>query len=116
MIGYSYLYKHNPTINWQMGQQEFTRCLNTCVYKAHKIQDIEVGTNKLHLELDISRSSSLNNIEDEDTNNYILSWTDTTDVDNYQQIMVITSLLNNRDQYGELDYEDIKAWKAYVPE
>ena len=64
--------------------RRFTGCLNTCVYKAHKIQDIEVGTNKLHLELDISRSSSLNNIEDEDTNNYILSWTDTTDVDNYQ--------------------------------
>ena len=29
--------------------------------------------------------------------------------------MVIASLLNNWDQYGESDYEDTKAWKVYVP-
>jgi len=107
MIGYSYLYKHNPTINWQKSQWEFTRCLNICAYKAYKTWDIEVGTNELYFELDVSESPSLNNIEDEDPNNHILSWTDTTDPGNYQQIMVITSLLNNRDQYGELDCENI---------
>jgi len=38
MIGYSYLYKHNPTIDWKKGQWEFTRYLNTCAYKAcHKL-------------------------------------------------------------------------------
>ena len=38
MIGYSYLYKHNPTIDWKKGQWEFTRYLNTCTYKAcHKL-------------------------------------------------------------------------------
>jgi len=116
MIGYSYLYKHNPTINWQKGQWEFTRCLNIYTYKAHKTRDVEVGTNKLYLELDVSESPSLNNIEDEDPDNHILSWTDTTDSGNYQQIMVIVSLLSNQDQYRELGCEDIKAWKAYVPE
>ena len=30
--------------------------------------------------------------------------------------MIITSLLNNWDQYGESDCKDIKAWKLYVPE
>jgi len=30
--------------------------------------------------------------------------------------MVIASLLNNQNQYGELDCEDTKAWKAYVLE
>ena len=30
--------------------------------------------------------------------------------------MIIASLLNNRNQYGESDCEDTKAWKAYVPE
>ena len=30
--------------------------------------------------------------------------------------MVIVSLLNNRNQYGESDCEDIKAWKVHVPE
>ena len=84
MIGYSYLYKHNPTIDWQKGQWEFTRCLNTYAYKAHKTQDVEADANKLHLELDVSRSSSLNNIGDKNSDNHILSWADTTDPGNYQ--------------------------------
>ena len=37
MIGYSYLYKHNPNINWQKGQWEFTRCLDIYASKAHEI-------------------------------------------------------------------------------
>jgi len=58
----------------------------------------------------------LDNIGDEDPDNHILSWADTTDPDNYQQAMVIASLLNNQNQYRESDCEDTKAWKAYVPE
>ena len=78
MIGYLYLYKHNPNIDWQKDQQEFTRCPDTYTSKAHKIRDIEVGANELYLELDVSESPSLDDIEDEDPNNYILSQTDTT--------------------------------------
>jgi len=37
IIGYLYLYKHNPNIDWQKGQWEFTRCLDTCASKARKI-------------------------------------------------------------------------------
>jgi len=37
MIGYSYLYKHNPNIDWQKGQWKFTRCLNIYTSKVHKI-------------------------------------------------------------------------------
>jgi len=29
---------------------------------------------------------------------------------------MIATILNNRDQYGNSDYEDIKTWKAHVPE
>ena len=79
MIGYLYLYKHNPNIDWQKGQWEFTRCPDTCASKARKIQDVKAGANELHLELDVSRSFLLNNIGDEDLNNHIFSWTNTTD-------------------------------------
>jgi len=95
MIGYSYLYKHNPNIDWQKGQWEFTRCPDTYASKACKIQDIEAGANKLHLELDVSRSSSLDNIGDKDPNNHILSWVNTTDPVSYQQAMMIVAILNN---------------------
>ena len=58
----------------------------------------------------------MDNIGDEDPDNHILSWADTTDPGNYQQAIVIASLLNNRNQYGESDCKDTKAWKAYVSE
>ena len=83
MIGYLYLYKHNPTINWQKGQWEFTRYLNTYAYKAHKTWDVEADGNELYLKLNVSGSSLLDNIGDEDPDNYILSWADTTDPSNY---------------------------------
>jgi len=84
MIGYLYLYKYNPNINWQKGQWEFTRCLDTCTSKVRKTQDVEAGANELHLEIDVSRFPSLDNIEDEDPNNHILSWADTTDLGSHQ--------------------------------
>jgi len=79
IIGYLYLYKHNPNIDWWKDQWEFTRYLDTYASKAYKIQNIEAEANKLHFELDVSRFFSLDNIRDEDPNNYILSWADTTD-------------------------------------
>ena len=116
MIGYSYLYKYNPNIDWQKGQWELTRCLDIYTSKAHKIQDVEVGANELYLELNVSGSFSLDNIGDEDPDNYILSWADMTDLGSYQQAMIIAAILNNRDQYRDLDCEDTKTWKAHVPE
>jgi len=116
MIGYSYLYKHNPNIDWQKGQWKFTRCPDIYTSKARKIRDVEAGANKLHLELGVSRSLSLDNIGDEDPNNHILSWTDTTDPGSHQQAMMIAAILNNQDQYGDSDCEDTKTWKTHVLE
>jgi len=95
MIGYLYLYKHNPNIDWQKGQWEFTRCLDIYASKACKIRDVEAGANELHLELDVSRSPSLDNIGDEDPDNHILSWADMTDPGSHQQMMMIAAILNN---------------------
>ena len=38
MIGYLYLYKHNPNIDWQKDQWKFTRYLDTCTSKAYKYE------------------------------------------------------------------------------
>jgi len=116
MIGYLYLYKHNPNINWQKGQWEFTRCLDTCASKVCKIRDVEAGANELYLEMDVSGFPSLDDIGDEDPDNHILSWADTTDPGSHQQAMMIATILNNQDQYGDSDCEDTKTWKTHVPE
>jgi len=31
-------------------------------------------------------------------------------------VIMIATILNNRDQYGDSDCEDTKIWKAHVPE
>ena len=97
-------------------QWEVTRCLDTCASKVRKTRDIEAGANELYLEMDVSRFPSLDDIGDEDPNNHILSWVDTTDPDSHQQAMMITTILNNQDQYRDSDCEDTKTWKAHVPE
>jgi len=73
MIGYSYLYKHNPNIDWQKGQWEFTRYPDICTNKVYNIWDVEAEANELHLKIDVSRFSSLDDIGNEDPNNHILS-------------------------------------------
>jgi len=93
MIGYSYLYKHNPNIDWQKGQWEFTRYPDTCTSKVCKIRDVEARANKLHLEIDISRFLLLDDIGDEDPDNHILSLVDTTDPGSYQQAIIIATIL-----------------------
>jgi len=95
MIGYSDLYKHNPNIDWQKGQWEFTRCPDIYASKAHKIQDVEAEANELHLELDVNGFPSLDDIGDEDSDNHILSWADMTDLGSHQQVMMIAAILNN---------------------
>ena len=116
MIGYLYLYKYNPNINWQKGQWEFTRYLDTCTSKVCKIQDIEAKANELYLKLNVSGSPLLDDIGDEDPNNHILSWVNMTNLGSYQQAIMIAAILNNQDQYRDSDCKDIKTWKAYVLE
>jgi len=65
--------------------------------------------------MNVSEFPSLDNIGDEDPNNYILSWADITDPGSHQQAMMIATILNNQDQYGNSDYEDTKTWKAHIP-
>jgi len=37
VIGYLYLYKYNPNIDWQKDQWKFTRCPDICASKVCKI-------------------------------------------------------------------------------
>jgi len=66
--------------------------------------------------MNVSRFPLLDNIGDEDPNNHILSWADTTDLGSHQQAMMIATILNNQDQYRDSYCEDTKTWKAHVPE
>ena len=45
--------------------------------------------------MDVSGFPSLDDIGDEDPDNHILSWADTTDPGSHQQAMMIATILNN---------------------
>jgi len=45
--------------------------------------------------MDVSGFPSLDDIGDEDLDNYILSWADMTDPGSHQQAMMIATILNN---------------------
>jgi len=45
--------------------------------------------------MDVSGFLLLDDIEDEDLDNHILSWTDMTDPGSHQQAMMIATILNN---------------------
>jgi len=66
--------------------------------------------------MDVSGFPLLDNIGDKDPDNHMLSWADTTNLGSHQQVMMIATILNNRDQYRDSDCEDMKTWKAHVPE
>ena len=114
MIGYSYLYKHNPEINWQTGEWVFTRCPETCGTRSHKTQMTEAETNELQLNL--PWESSLDNLGEEDTENPYINWVHTDDPDNHLQTAIFASLINDMDEKDLNDTdEDTINWKSHVP-
>ena len=117
MIGYSYLYKHNPEIDWQTGEWVFTRCPETCAARARKMQVDEAETNELHLEPDLPWESSLDNLGEEDTENPYINWINTDDPHDHTQTAIIASMFDEKDMDEELDDsdEDTIKWKSLVP-
>lgn len=113
MLGFSFLYKHNPEIDWQ-GKMEFTRCPDTCASKARKTQDIEAGTEELQLEPDLPWELPLDQIGIEDPENPYINWVEITDSNDRTQQEVIAFMLDK--EFKEEDDEDTTNWKSIVPE
>ena len=82
ILGYKYLYEHNPTINWRTGEWEFSRCPDSCnAYRTRKIRGLEAGIDELHLPKDLPYESPLDDLGDEDSVNPIINWVDIDDPD-----------------------------------
>lgn len=117
MIGYSYFYEHNPQIDWQFGEWEHTRCLDTCADRACKTKVLDSETDELHLEMDLPWDLSLDNIGIEDSDNPIINWADLESPNNQEMAEVITTMLDEKNIDEVLDEdEDTSNWKSHVPE
>ena len=119
LLGYSYLFKHNPQIDWQAGEWEFTRCPDTCAARVRKMQaSILEASDELQEELELLESST-DTIGEEDPINQYLNWIDMNNPSEYQHGETIATMFDqNMDE--ELDDtfedEDTKNWKSHVPD
>lgn len=118
MLGYTYLYNHNPQIDWRAGEWEFTRCPDTCADKARKTRAVEEETDELQLEPDLPWESSLDDLGDEDTENPYINWIDMDNPNDRTQAQVIATMFDEKDMDMEVDEddEDTRNWKSHVPE
>ncbi len=120
MIGYSYLYKHNPEIDWRSGEWEFSRCPETYAAGARKTQIIEAGADELD-ELedkeDLPWIHLLEEIGSEDMDNPYINWADMDDPDDHTQAEVIATMFDKDmdEEFDDSDEDTIK-WKSLVPE
>lgn len=118
IIGYSFLYEHNPVIDWVKGDWEFTRCPENCkTERARKTNSFEIDSEQLEEE-DTSQEdltkwvSYLEMIGEPDEENPYINWIDTNDPNNNVTLEVLSTLFDDKDME---EVEDTKDWKTKVP-
>lgn len=121
MIGYTYLYKHNPSIDWRNGEWEFTRCPDTCAAEARKTkQRVDVAESyELPLEPDLPWEDSLDAFGSESPDNPYINWVAPSGPEDHLQAAVIANLVTEHDEdeiFPEDEDEDTTNWKSHVPE
>ena len=110
IMGYTFLYKHNPEIDWRNGEWEFTRCPDTCHREAHKSQrPINVAElYELSINLDLPWESSLEDFGSEDPENPYINWVAPSKPKDHTQAAVIASLVHDEDEIFPEDDVDTK--------
>ena len=94
MIGYSFLYHHNPEIDFH-GNLEFTRCPDTCTNKARKTHIVEAGTEELQLEQELPWDLPLDEVGMEDLENPYINWIEVNDPNDQLQARVMQTMFTD---------------------
>lgn len=112
MIGYTYLYAHNPEIDWLHGKWRFTRCPDSCTNKARKIK-IEADSDKRLYTF----NSALDELGDVETANPFVNWVELEEInDNFMiQAQILERVIRNVDTKEDDDKEDTRLWTTRVP-
>src|ERR1700712_2151486 len=115
IIGYSFLKRHNPDIDWVKGEWRFTRCPESCAPGARKIKPTQEETNELELEDGYSWDNFLDEIGEDNPDNPYVNWLDIDSQDGQEMAEVIA-------EYSEKDREELEddetpddGWKKSVP-
>ena len=101
-IGYQFLHRHNPEIDWAKGDWKFTRCSESCHVPRRQTKaalDLEFGIEEsiAQLELVDFWEEFLENLDIPDNTNQFIFWLEIDQVKNQQQAKVIADVLNKLD-------------------
>ena len=113
MVGYMYLWKHNPEIDFTKGEWKFTRCPDTCADRARKITPIDAESDDLHNSY--SYGTSLDEIGYEDPRNPYITWVENQKQDPCiaAQIKIVEAMFIDKE--FDDDFNDSQDWKPHVP-
>lgn len=121
IIGYPFLRKHNPSIDWQQGKWLFNRCPEHCYAQEARIK-LHISQEETEdLDEEIDQNFLLDNIGIEDSIDPALEW---IPMENLTQMEValtikehIKPLPEEEPSFGHWDDEDedVINWKSHVP-
>lgn len=117
IIGYTFLRRHNPEIDWQKGEWKFTRCPENCNNGARKMRvtQEEADALELPIEKDELWENLLDNIGEEDPSNPYINWLSTDTIEGQDVAEVFADHLEKGDE-GFEDSEPDRDYRKYVPE
>ena len=132
IIGYDFLTKHNPDINWKDGEWEWTRCPENCkkqrAKRKNRIEEIKVTQEEVdYLEYkdEISWDDILDDLGSVDPQNEYINWISTGDETAEQIAATISEILGKEDEGFDDNYVDevnastskvkLDQWKEKVP-
>ena len=115
ILGYTYLRKHNPEIDWERGEWRYTRCPESCAPRARKnINVTEEETDELQLPREDPLITSLDELGEECIENPHINWISTEDPEDLQIAQLTAEILAK--DLEEVDDSDTRQWQTLVPE
>ena len=119
MIGYAYLLKHNPSIDWSKGEWEFNRCPDSCkAFSPRKKHSNLAESDELRLYnylQDNIWDSDLAEIGEADPNNQYINWLDLESPEDLKMAKIIATM-NDKKNLPNEESVDTKDWKSKTPE
>ncbi|PSS37026.1 hypothetical protein PHLCEN_2v1131, partial [Hermanssonia centrifuga] len=111
MLGYTYLLKHNPEIDWQKGEWKFTRCPESCAHRTHKIDLVtEEETDELQLQQrEDPWVTPLDKLEEECPENPHIDWFSTENPEDLEIAKCVAEIL---EMNPEVEDDDTSKWQT----
>ena len=108
ILGYTYLRKHNPEIDWERGEWRYTRCPESCAPRARKnINVTEEETDELQLPREDPLITSLDELGEECIENPHINWISTEDPEDLQIAQLTAEILaKDLEEVEDDDHQD----------